>query len=257
MKKFLKVLLGVVLAIAVAFGAFFLFYGKSAASSLQKEKPLTTLVAQVQSKSDYVPYDQIAPFLLDATVAIEDSRFYSHGALDYIGLLRAVISQFIPSMAKSGGSTISQQVVKNLYGQYDAGLEWKAVEIRLAQELEKNYTKDEILALYVNIINYGDGNIGISKAAKNYFGYTAAELTDEESALLAGIPQNPSWYQLSNNADQAKQKQAVVLDAMVKNGYITQSEADTIYLTTIYYHAGTNWYALYVQNGQIITSLYS
>lgn len=241
MKKFLKSLLLLLVLIAAAMGGLFLFYGKKEAQELEDRIPLETLVEKTVSSASYVPYDQIAPFLLDATVCVEDARFYQHGAIDLIGLSRGLLSQLIPGMDKSGGSSITQQVVKNLYQQFNGGLAWKAAEMRLAFKLEGMLTKNEILALYVNIINYGDGYTGIARASKGYFGYTPAELTDAESAILAGIPQSPSSYQLSNHAENAKKKQAVVLDAMVRNNQLTQYEADLIYLEPIYYQANGQW----------------
>lgn len=244
MKKFLRSLIILVIGIVVAFGCIFLFYGKKEVEQLESSQPLETLVAKTMNSPSFVPYEQISPFFLEATVCVENARFYSHGAVDIFGLIRAGISQIIPGMSKSGGSTITQQVVKNLYGKFNGGLEWKAAEIRLAYKLEQICSKDEILALYVNIINYGDGYIGIKKASQGYFNYTPADLTDAEAALLAGIPQSPSYYQLSDHADRAKQKQAVVLDSMVRNGKITQQEADTIYLQNVDYYANRQWNVL-------------
>lgn len=245
MKKFWKTLMLLIIAIVLIFGGLFLFYGKKEAEQMQAEAPLDTLIANTTSRPGYVPYENISPFLLEATVCVEDARFYQHGALDVLGLARGVLSQFVPGMSKSGGSSISQQVVKNLYQKFNGGLEWKAAEMRLAILLEQKLTKNEILALYVNIINYGDGYFGIGKASMGYFGYSAAELTDGEAAILAGIPQNPSYFQLSDHPEQAKGKQKVVLEAMVRNNKITQSEADTIYAQTLDYLAHHQWNKLY------------
>ena len=107
-------------------------------------------------------------------MAIEDRRFYEHQGLDIIGLLRAAASQFLPDMVRSGGSTIGQQTVKNLYGLFEPTLEIKVAEVFLASQLNDLYSKDEILALYMNIINYGDGHIGITNAARGYFGVEPA-----------------------------------------------------------------------------------
>lgn len=245
MKKFWKTLMLLILVIGLIFGGLFLFYGKKEAEEMQAYASLESLVQKTTSRADYVPYENISPFLLEATVSVEDARFYRHGALDLIGMARGILSQFIPGMNKSGGSSITQQVVKNLYQRFNGGLEWKAAEIRLAFELENMLSKNEILALYVNIINYGDGNIGINKASYGYFGYSPAELTDGEAALLAGIPQNPTYYQLSDHAANAKQKQAVVLESMVRNKKISQEEADSIYQETLYYQANGQWNQLY------------
>ena len=228
MKKALKSLLITILVAVVAAGGFYVYKGMERAKVLEEQFPLEQLVEQVETSPSYVPYDQIDPFLLEATVAVEDARFYDHNGLDWIGLIRAGLSQIVPVFGKSGGSTITQQVVKNLYGQYDQGLDWKIPEMFLALQLEKGLDKNEILTLYVNIINYGDGYTGINEASWGYFGVAPIDLSDWQASLLVGIPQSPANLQLSDHYEQALSKQRVVLEAMVRNKMISSEQADEI-----------------------------
>lgn len=240
MKKFLKWLLLLILAGAIAAGGWFFIDGVQRADEYEARQSLSSLVEQVRSKPDYVPYDQVASSLYQATIAIEDARYYEHGGVEVRSLLRAAASQVLPFLARSGGSTIAMQVVKNLYQQFDGTPVWKAAEIVLATRLAKQYSKEEILALYVNIINYGSGFHGIHEASYGYYGISPAELSPAQATILAGIPQSPGYYQLSNHYEQAKAKQKLVLDAMVKNQMISQEEANAIYEqpnTPDYYYA--------------------
>lgn len=234
MKKILKAMLVLILVALISVGGWFLYDGISSANQFESRQPLSTLVEEVKAKENYVPYDQVQPVLYQATLAIEDARYYDHGAIDIRALIRAFASQFVPFIPKSGGSTISMQVVKNLYGQYDGTPVWKAAEIVLAHRLEQMYSKDEILSIYVNIINYGDNHHGIYDAAVGYFGVLPQDLTLPQATILAGIPQSPGYFQLSDHYDQAKAKQQLVLKAMVRNDLLTQQDADLVYEQSIY-----------------------
>ncbi len=229
MKKFFQCLL--ILILVVLIGGVGLFFGKGYFSykELTQETAVETLVQQVESNEHFVNYEQLPENLLHATVAIEDRRFYSHGGIDYIGLVRALASQFDSNLLRSGGSTITQQLAKNLYSKFESGLDWKATEFYVAKYLEKHYTKDEILTLYVNVINYGNNFTGIYEASMGYFQIEPDQLSIEQCTLLAGIPQSPSNYELFNHYDQAKKKQYSVLQAMSECGYILSDEVDEIY----------------------------
>lgn len=195
---------------------------------------LVELVEEAQNTPDYVPYDAISSDLINATVSIEDKRFYTHHGVDYTGLVRGLMSQFFPFLNRSGGSTITQQIVKNLYGQFNPTIEYKCAELFFATELEKLYSKDEILALYVNIINYGDNCIGIKEASNHYFGMEPSELDAARSSLLAGIPQSPANFQLSNHYEDAKMRQRAVLEAMASSKYIEKSQIEEIWQQEVY-----------------------
>lgn len=234
MKKLFAAVFWLAVLAAAVFGGWFAWSGFHGADEYEQKQSLESLVEVVRSKPDYVPYDQVSPFLYEATIAVEDARYDSHGGLDFKAIVRAAVSQVVPGMPKSGGSTIAQQTVKNLYHVYEGDVQWKAAEMVLAVRLEQMYSKEEILSLYVNVINYGDEHHGIYQASTGYFGILPSQLSEGQASLLAGIPQSPGYYQLSDHFEQAKEKQKVVLQAMVRNHYIDQTKADEIYNQPVY-----------------------
>lgn len=241
MKKFLKFIFWLTVFAILSAGLLYFLYSKDQADTLSAARPLDTLFNEVRERPDYVPGDQIPEFLKEATVSVEDARFYDHDGLDYWGLIRAALSQFIPIFDRSGGSTITQQVVKNLYGRFEGGIAWKGSEMLLALQLEKMYSKDEILTVYLNIINYGDNYTGIAQASSGYFQCLPMNLNEAESSLLAGIPQSPAYFALNDHFANAKNKQKIVLESMVRNHYISEDEADQIYAEPINYVAHGQW----------------
>lgn len=228
MGKIFKNLIITILLLFVSVCCFLGYRGFIGYNQITKDKSLFEVVDEVVSSDTFVPYDQLPKFLLEATVSIEDHRYYDHHGIDYIGLARAAASQIIPGMMQSGGSTITQQTAKNLYGMFDYDLDRKAAEFILAKQLDHNYSKEEILAIYVNIINYGDDYHGINAASWGYFGVAPIDLTDAQCAILAGIPQAPSYFQLSDHYENAKAKQQIVLNSMVKYGYIDKAQEEQI-----------------------------
>lgn len=229
MKKFLKRCILLLLLAAIAFGGYLLWKGVDEADRYERMASLDTLVEEVRNREDYVPYDQVSPYLYEATIAVEDARYYQHGAIDYLSLARAMVSQVVPWMPKSGGSTIAMQVVKNLYHQFESSPSWKISEMVLAHRLCEKYSKEEILSIYVNIINYGDDFHGISQAAYGYYQISPAQLSQGQATILAGIPQSPVSYALFENFENARAKQQVVLAAMVRNHMIDSAQADEIF----------------------------
>ena len=235
MKRFFQCFC-VLLFIGLLFMGGIIFYGYKEYQDYSSQSALTSLVEQDESKENYVAYSDLPNTLVRATVSIEDRRFFEHKGVDYKGLVRALFSQFNSNLLKSGGSTITQQLAKNLYGMYDSNFKWKTAEYFFAKELEGRYSKNEIFALYVNVINYGDGHTGIYEASYGYFGVAPEDLTDAQCTILAGIPQSPSKYQLtsSENVQNAKERQQLVLDAMMDQKYLNQTQADEIYNTSIW-----------------------
>ena len=173
----------------IAFVGIFFGKGYWGYLELTSSKSVDQAVSEVTSSPYFVGYDDISPELIRATVAIEDRRFYDHSGVDYIGLVRAAVSQFDNDLLKSGGSTITQQLAKNLYGMFDGSWDRKSTEFFIARYLEKHYSKNEILALYVNVINYGNNYTGIYEASMGYFDTDPENLTIAQASLLAGIPQ--------------------------------------------------------------------
>lgn len=167
---------------------------------------------------------RIPKHLKNAVIAVEDSRFYQHGALDYFGIARALIINVITGEMRQGGSTISQQLARSLFLSREKSLERKLKEAILAMRLEKLYTKDEILEFYLNQIYFGHGAYGIQSAANTYFGKDVEEITLPEAAFLAGLPKAPTDYSPYYNPDKARQRQEVVLKRMVEEKHITEKE---------------------------------
>lgn len=177
-------------------------------------------------KRTVVPLGQISPHLINATIATEDANFYRHPGFDPLSVLRALWYDVTERRIVSGGSTITQQLVKTLFLTPEVSLKRKITEAVLAAEITRRYSKDEILEIYLNEINYGNLAYGIEAAAETYFGKTAAALDLAESAFLAGLPQAPALYDPHAHFDAAKKRQRVVLQLMVEQGYITNAEAE-------------------------------
>ncbi len=171
----------------------------------------------------WLELNQISPYLIDATLSIEDKHFYHHIGFDYLRIGKAIIKNITSKSLSEGASTITQQYARNLYLNYDKTWKRKIDEALLAFELETHYTKDEILEGYLNTINYG-GVYGIENASKYFFGKSAKDLSLAEATMLAGIPQSPSNNSPLVNLDVAEKRQKIVLSAMLNNKKI--SEAD-------------------------------
>ncbi|MDP2814779.1 MAG: transglycosylase domain-containing protein [Erysipelotrichaceae bacterium] len=198
------------------------------------ETPLTEAIANVQASENYVFLEDIDPFFLQAVVAVEDRRFYQRQGLDIRSLGRAVWTNLKNFDFLEGGSTIGQQVGKNLYFDFRFNVLRKIAEVFLLYDIEKTISKDETLELYVNMNYYGDGYTGIKRASVGYFGKLPSELSLGQSSLLAGLPQSPSRFQLSNHFERAKARQKKVLGDMVDLEIITQQQADEIYMEDVY-----------------------
>lgn len=176
-----------------------------------------------------VALDQISHYVIDATLAIEDKRFYNHGGFDMRGMARAVMVNVQSMSAKQGASTLTQQLARNLYLTHERTWQRKLKEALYTVQLEMKYTKDDILSMYLNQIYYGHGSYGIEAASKLYFDKHASELTLAESAMLAGVPKGPKYYSPYLNMKNAKDRQYLILEAMVEGGSITKDQADAAY----------------------------
>lgn len=172
----------------------------------------------------YVPYADISEHVIHAFVALEDKRFFAHNGIDYHRLLGALYNDVRTLSFKEGGSTITQQLAKNTLLSGEKTLKRKIKEMHLARLIEKQYTKEQILEMYLNAIYYGNGVYGIDSAAKNYFGKKPSELTAAEGAMLAGIVKNPSAYSPKNNVDKAISRRDLVLSLMHSQGYLSENE---------------------------------
>jgi len=186
-------------------------------------------------KRYWVALDEIPSHVIEATIAIEDRKFFEHYGFDLKRIAAAVLAD-IKAMAKvQGASTITQQYARNLFLSHDKTWTRKLQEALYTIRLEVNYSKNEILEGYLNTIYYGHGAYGIEAAANYYFGKTVKELTLSEASMLAGIPKGPSYYSPLYNEERAKQRQKAVLVSMVQSGYITKKEADKAYKVPLSY----------------------
>ena len=228
MKKiFRKLLLIIILLIIVVCSILFII-GFSTYSKALKEKPLMERVTNITTSDNFVKYNNLSRYYVNAVIATEDHRYYDHGPVDFIGLFRAIYTNISNGELQEGGSTITQQVAKNVILSQEASISRKLAELFGAYELETNYTKNEILEIYVNTAYFGDGYYGIYQASHGYYNKEPADLTLSEASMLAGIPNAPSVYAPTVNPDLAKKRQKHVLKAMVEYGYISKQEADSI-----------------------------
>lgn len=192
------------------------------------ELSLEDKVSVIQSQSNYTKLEELPQTYIDAVVSVEDHRFYSHFGLDFIAIGRAIVNDIKAGRYVEGGSTITQQLAKNLHFSQEKRMTRKAAEVFAALELERKYSKDEILELYVNSIYFGDGYYNIGQASEGYFGKAPSEMTEYESTLLAGVPNAPGKYAPSKNPQLAERRQQQVLRRMEACGHFTRQEAETV-----------------------------
>ncbi|HEY0839728.1 MAG TPA: transglycosylase domain-containing protein, partial [Vulgatibacter sp.] len=185
------------------------------------------LVAEFfEERRTAIPPAHIPESLKRAILAAEDSHFYQHEGLDYLGIARTLLKNLSSGRIRGGASTITQQVVKTFLLSPEKTYQRKLKEAILARKLEKNFSKDEILYLYLTQINFGHGRYGVEEAARFYFDKGAKDLTLGESSLLAGIPQSPTRLSPLRHPERAKKRQLYVLGQMLENGWITKAEHD-------------------------------
>ncbi|MEO6797794.1 MAG: transglycosylase domain-containing protein [Candidatus Dormibacter sp.] len=204
-----------------------------------------SLLADIGDQGDHrivVPLSYISTNVINATIAVEDHTFYSNSGVDLGGTLRAAIADYTGHGIKQGGSTISQQLVKQVFiGPHpDNTLQRKLKEAVLALEVNRRYSKSEILDMYLNTIFYGSQTYGIEAAARTYFQSNAHDLTLAQASLLVGLPQAPTQYNPLVNLTAAKKRQLEVLNAMVENKYITRAQAGAAYATKLTIYPPTN-----------------
>jgi penicillin-binding protein 1A len=223
---------GVALSLAVGWYA----YDLPEVTSIAKtgRQPSITMVAadgsQIAAVGDVrgrtIGLDEVPPALRQALIAVEDRRFYEHFGVDPRGLARAMLANLRAGRIVQGGSTITQQLAKNLFLNPDRTIRRKVQELLLAFWLERQFTKDQILTLYLNRVYFGAGNYGVDAAARRYFGKPVRNLSLYESALLAGLLKAPSRYNPARNAGGADRRTQLVLGAMVDAGFISAAEAE-------------------------------
>jgi penicillin-binding protein 1C len=186
-----------------------------------------------EGRRTWIPLNRVSKHLIDATIATEDATFLTNPGVDAARIAGAALGNAQEGDVVSGASTITMQLARNLFlgddQRYQQSMDRKLLEAGLAQEVTSLFSKDEILEMYLNLLNYGHMAYGPEAAAQIYFGKSAADLTLAEATLLAGIPQQPANLDLFTNFDAAKARQRVVLDMMVRHGFLSQPEADKIH----------------------------
>ena len=227
MKILKRIIICIILIILFAVGIV-TYKGYTIYKQALNEISVKDKVVEIQSQENYTKIENLPEFYLNAVVAVEDHRFYDHGAIDIISIGRAIWTNVKSFELREGGSTITQQLAKNIYFTQEKTALRKIAEIFMAFEIEKNCDKDEILELYVNTSYFGDGYYCVKEAANGYFDKEPIDMNEYESSMLAGIPNAPSVYAPTKNPDLAKQRQNQVLDRMVKYEYITEEEKQNI-----------------------------
>lgn len=227
MKFIRKLLISLIILVIIICSILFLI-GHSYYSKALKEKPLITRVEEITSQENFVKFEDMSSYYRNAVISVEDHRFYDHGPVDFIAIARAIFTNIKNRELQEGGSTITQQVSKNIVFSQEQSWIRKIGEIFAAYDLEKNYTKKEIFELYVNTAYFGDGYYGIYEASYGYYNKSPNALNLDESSMLAGVPNAPSVYAPTINPDLAKKRQYHVLNKMLEYGYITRDEALSI-----------------------------
>lgn len=229
---------------AVAGGYFALSSGTPSIDELKKYTPATgtkiysdddVLIGELKvEKGIFMPFEKIPQNLINAVIAVEDSRFWKHKGIDYIAIARAVIKDLIHVSLKEGGSTITQQLAKVVFLSPEKTFRRKLLEAFLAVKIEKNLSKKEILELYLNRVYFGHGAYGVEMAARTYFGKSAGKLSLSEASLIAGLTKAPSSYSPYNDLRKAKTRQFIVLTRMVEEGYIKEKDKENAYNQPLY-----------------------
>ncbi len=227
MKKFLKILM-ILLLIGLSIALLIIGNGYTMYKEAIENEPLEEKVAEIRSKESYTEFSELPQMYVNAVISVEDKRFFKHGGIDIIAIGRAAINDIKAMSYVEGGSTITQQLAKNMYFTQEKIMERKIAEVFMAWEIEANYSKEDIFELYVNSIYYGDGYYTVKEACEGYFNKDVSEMTDYECIMLAGIPNAPSVYAPTVNPELAKQRQRQVMDKMIENGYLTEEEANEI-----------------------------
>lgn len=227
MKKFAKFLI-ILILILTSLGLLIIGNGYNMYKEAIQETPIQEKVEEIRQKENYTKLSELPQIYINAVISVEDHRFYEHPGIDIIAIGRAIINDIKAMSFVEGGSTITQQIAKNEYFTQEKKITRKVAEVFVAFELEKQYTKNEILELYINTIYFGNGYYNIKDAAKGYFGKSITNLSDSECIMLAGIPNAPSVYAPTQNPELAKQRQKQVAEKMVKYGYLTEEEKDKI-----------------------------
>lgn len=227
MKNFIKVVL-IIILILISISLLIVENGYDMYRNALKEKSIEAIVKNIKEKENYTKLEEMPEIYKNAVISVEDHRFYKHRGIDIIAIGRAAINDIRAMEYIEGGSTITQQLCKNIYFTQEKKITRKIAEVFMAFKIEKKYKKDEILELYLNTSYFGDGYQTVKEAARGYFNKEPKNMSDYESILLAGIPNAPSVYSPTKNPELSKQRQQQVIKKMIKYKYLTEEQAKKI-----------------------------
>lgn len=229
MIKFIKKIILILFIVLIVVSAFILKKGHDLFEEAIEEISIKDKIVEIKENTEnYTTYEELPKDYVNAVVSVEDRRFFYHSGIDLISIGRAIAKDITTLKLVEGGSTITQQLAKNTYFSQKKEFTRKIAEIFMANEFEKECSKEEIFELYVNTIYFGDGYYSIKDATRGYFDKDPIDMNMFEMTLLAGIPNAPSVYSPNSNPELSKQRHAQVLSKMIKYGYITKEEADSI-----------------------------
>ena len=226
--KIIKNIFRILLLCIVIFISIKVNEGYSLYKEAIEQVSLNKKIEEIKSINNYTKIAEVPDIYLKAVIAVEDHRFYSHNGIDLVAIGRAVFNDIINMSFVEGGSTITQQLAKNIYFTQEKKITRKIAEVFMAFDIERNYSKNEILEFYLNTSYYGEGCYTVKDASKKYFDKLPLEMTDYESIMLAGIPNAPSVYAPTVNPELAKQRQLQVIQKMIKYDVITEERAKEI-----------------------------
>lgn len=215
--RIIRRVLVIALVAVIAMCALTVWRGYGMYREALADRPISQTVQELRATDTYTELDELPQTYLDAVVAVEDHRFYEHGGIDPIAICRAAFNDLRTLSLREGGSTITQQVAKNLFFTQDKHFERKVAEVFMAFDLEARYSKREILEMYVNSSYFGSGYTGIGQAAPGYLGCDPSDMSDYECALMAGFPNAPELFAADPQA--ADSRARVVVQQMEKYGF--------------------------------------
>lgn len=227
--KLIRRLIFLIIIIVIIVGTILVLNGKKMYENALSEISLSDKVEEVRTDSNFVKLENLPKHYLNAIIAVEDNRYFDHGPIDIIAIGRAIWTNVTNFQLREGGSTITQQVAKNLFFIYETDpITRKVAEIFAAFDLEKNYSKSDILELYVNTIYFGDGYYGIKEACNGYLDKEPYEMTLYDCTMMAGIPNAPSVYAPTANPELTRSRQKKVISDMVEHKYLSREQANKL-----------------------------
>ena len=215
MKKFLK-FLAAILIIIIGICCYYIKIGYMMYNIAIGDMSIDEKVKEIESMNNYVEFERLPKDYINAVIAVEDHRYFEHGAVDFLSIFRAIINNLKAKELVEGGSSITQQLAKNIYFTQERKLERKIAEVFMAYQLEKELSKEKIFELYVNTSYFGAGYYGVGNAAKGYYDKDVSELNYYECTMLAGIPNAPSVYSPTVNPELAERRRQIVIQTMAK-----------------------------------------